>query len=277
MQNSETIRIPGNRTLILKKSNSWDDSYLQSVILPFLNDGIPVHAKNVSSSHNSECWIVKAEGKQLFIKFFKSRFLRDYLSFIGKSRAERAWERGFQLHVLGFPTPLLIVQGNVVSNFRREYNFLITEALSDYLNTYAFINSEFPLTGTRDLIRKKHLFIKAYGSFIGKLHKAHIVHGDLRAGNILVKYSGDRTCFQIIDNERNMYFSKSIPDRLRLKNLVQMNMLFMPQITFTDRLRFFKSYLQENPDLIPSEKSWIRKIFIETRRRLQNIIPGTWE
>ncbi len=123
---------------------------------------------------------------------------------------------------------------------------------------------------------KKRTFIQTIGQLIGRLHKQGIFHGDMRPGNILVKRSPKELLSYFIDNERNRYFPKGIPQRLREKNLIQINMTVLPAITFPDRLRFFKAYLNENPELKPYAKDLTRKIFLRTRERLQKRIPGIW-
>jgi len=115
---------------------------------------------------------------------------------------------------------------------------------------------------------KRHHSIRKIGRLIGRLHRTGIVHGDLRPGNILVQHSGGEPVFYFIDNARNRFFKKSMPDRLRLKNLVQMNMLLMPHITHSNRLRFFRAYLLENPGLVPHERKWIHIISLKTRKRM---------
>ncbi len=104
------------------------------------------------------------------------------------------------------------------------------------------------------------------------MHKADIFHGDLRPGNILIEVLDDDFHFYFIDNERTRYFHDEIPSRLREKNLVQINTILMSQITFTDRLIFFKAYLDENPELKPVARKLIRKIFRKTKKKFRRKI-----
>jgi len=46
-----------------------------------------------------------------------------------------------------------------------------------------------------------------------------------------------------------------------------LNMVLLPQITRTDRLRFLEAYLKENPELIPDRKKMIRRIAVITKKR----------
>jgi predicted unusual protein kinase regulating ubiquinone biosynthesis (AarF/ABC1/UbiB family) len=100
------------------------------------------------------------------------------------------------------------------------------------------------------------------------MHALGIFHGDLRWGNILVDNSGSkRIRFAFIDNERTKHFSW-LPNRYRLKNLVQLNMVQAGlNVSNADRMRFFKSYLAHNQNLIPQREKWIRRILEKTAWR----------
>lgn len=84
-------------------------------------------------------------------------------------------------------------------------------------------------------------WIKAFGRYIGQMHKAGIVHGDLRAGNILME-PGMPSRFVMIDIERNSYHSL-VPLSLVKKNLVQLiKRISFKHFTAKDRALFFRHY-----------------------------------
>ena len=102
------------------------------------------------------------------------------------------------------------------------------------------------------------------GETIGKMHAAGIFHGDLRSGNVFVKKVDDEWEFFLLDNERTKKYNR-IRNRLRLKNLVQINM-FKEGLSRTDRMRFFKAYLNENPTI--DRNVWANRIMRKTDVRL---------
>jgi hypothetical protein len=63
---------------------------------------------------------------------------------------------------------------------------------------------------------------------------------------------------------------REIPERKRLKNLVQLNMVRLPQITKTDRLRFINAYLSENAALAISRKEICLQVGTMTQKRHEN-------
>ena len=263
------------RKLFLRKGYGWQDSYLEKIIQPVINDLIPQNAQYVASSENTKCWNVPVEDSSLLIKFFNFGDIFDRLFFLRKSRSLRAWEGSMLLLERGFSTPTLIAQGDITERFLLRKTFFITNALKGSLSVYEYLDTFFKERSAK-VIQQKRGFIIKMGRLIGRLHKAGIFHGDLRPGNILIVNSDNDSIFYFIDNERNRFFSKGIPQRLREKNLVQINMILKPQITFSDRMRFFKAYLIENPELEPVAKRLIRRIFLKTKKRLTKKISGVW-
>ncbi len=270
------FQLVDGRKLFLRKGHGWKDSYFEKIIQPLINDTLPPNAQHVASSQGTKCWNIPVDDSSLFIKIFHFRGILDKLLLFKKSRSQRAWEGSRLLLTNGFATPTPVAQGDITKRFLTEKTFLITNTIKEGLNIYEYIDTFFK-GQPAEVIQKKRNFITKMGRLIGKLHKSGIFHGDLRPGNILIIHSDNNPTFYFIDNERNKFFSKGIPQQLREKNLTQINMIVTPLITFTDRLRFFNAYLNENPELEPYAEDWIRTVFLRTRKRLQKKIPGIWE
>ena len=101
---------------------------------------------------------------------------------------------------------------------------------------------DFLLRGDKVIDEKqRQKWIISFAHYIGKMHKAGIVHGDLRPGNILMEPTEEGR-FVMIDIERNSYH-KTIPMGLVKKNLVQLaKKLKFKEFTAKDRINFFKAY-----------------------------------
>jgi tRNA A-37 threonylcarbamoyl transferase component Bud32 len=205
--------------------------------------------------------------KLFYYKEFHFRNVRDRLSvFIRRSRARRAW-RGSRLllqHGIGAAFPVCLGEERSFGVVIR--NFLITEAVPDALEVHDFLTKHFAPSDDSKRIREKRTFLKLLGRFIGRMHRLQIFQGDLRARNVLIRQA-DTPEPVLLDNERTRQYRR-LPDRHRLKNLVQLNMILSPALTRSDRLRFFAAYLEENPGLLPARKEWMRKILGKTRSRL---------
>jgi len=218
----------------------------------------------VSSSKFAKVFSFEYEGEKYFHKTFLSRNWRDSIKDIFRSgREERSLRGHLLLQENGFCAPRINVVGRKGSN-----NFMVSQAGRKISTVYQFLlqMSMLPLSKEKYSQIKEHVF--QLGSTIGQLHHLGISHGDLRLGNIIIDTSDlcqSRYCF--LDNERTVRYRK-LPRHKRLKNLVQLNMIPESLVTKTDRMRFVKAYLQENPDLAEQKKTWLKRIIKKTQKRL---------
>ncbi len=201
-----------------------------------------------------------------YLKHYLCRSMWDFAKHLFRpSRARRAFEAALMLEKNGFDTPA------VIGLFERRLglfctnNLLLTKEVENATAMPELFKDICQSSGKNALARKRTL-IKAFAETIGQMHAKGIFHGDLRLGNVLVVREGQKWRFFFIDNERTKKFYR-LPDRLRSKNLVQVNM-FTHGISNTDRLRFFKIYFRANPDVESHYKRWARKISANTNLRL---------
>lgn len=203
--------------------------------------------------------------------YFKQYLFRSTWDFIKHlvrpSRARRAFKATLMLERNGFRAPLIVAMGEYKFNFLERENFLLTAEVENAKQIHQFIPDNLKYFTTEQLNDLRQL-IRTFGRTVGKLHAAGIFHGDLRLGNVLVRREQDGWHIFFIDNERTRKFRR-LPARLRLKNLVQANMLISDCITKTDRMRFFKSYLEENIDIRGRHKKLANKVDTKTRERLR--------
>lgn len=208
--------------------------------------------------------------------YFKQYLCRSAFDFIKHlvrpSRARRAFEATLMLERNGFEAPVIVAMGEYKSGFLDRGNFLVTVEVEGAKQIHQFIPDKLE-NFTKEQLNDLRELIRAFGHTVGKLHAAGIFHGDLRLGNVLAKREKDGWHFFLIDNERTRKFPR-LPARLRLKNLVQANILISDCITKTDRMRFFKSYLRQNIDIHGRHKKLANKVDIKTRERLRTKLPA---
>jgi tRNA A-37 threonylcarbamoyl transferase component Bud32 len=206
--------------------------------------------------------------REVFYKEYLCRSTWDSVKHLFRaSRASRAFRGGLMLQKEGFYVPEVIAFGEEKSGFICRRNFLLTRQVED-AQQLSILLSSLCQNLTKEALRDKRRLIKAFGQTIGKMHAAGVFHGDLRLGNILAKRNKAGWQFFFLDNERTRKFSK-LPEKLRLKNLVQVNM-FRKGISNTDRSRFLKAYIEENPTIVSAQKSLAQKITTKTNSRLTN-------
>ena len=200
-----------------------------------------------NSSKMARLWTTTARYRgssiDIYIKQYLQRTAMDYLKhFFRDSRGRRAFKASLMLRLNGFdcPEPLVLLEKYTGPCCTK--SILVTEGIPGSINLNRHI-SKLTAEGTYRAEAEKKAIIKKLGSYIGKMHKLGIFHGDLRAGNILLQHNDKRWCFFLIDNERTRQFT-AITLRLIIKNLVQLNM-FQTGITNTDRMRFLKAYNEQ--------------------------------
>jgi hypothetical protein len=213
--------------------------------------------------------------REVFYKEYLCRSVWDSVKHIFRaSRASRAFRAGLMLRENGLDVPEVIAFGEERNVFFCRRNFLLTREVED-AQQLSICLSNCCQDLTKGALRDKRRLIKAFGQTVGRMHALGIFHGDLRLGNILARRNASGWRFFFLDNERTQKFLK-LPEGLRLKNLVQVNM-FRKGISDTDRLRFISAYLEENPITAPMRKSWVKKITAKTNRRLMSkdeSLPG---
>jgi tRNA A-37 threonylcarbamoyl transferase component Bud32 len=166
----------------------------------------------------------------------------------------------------GFDTPEVVAVGECRSGFFHTKSFLATFAVEDSKTIYEFI-----LENSR-ILDKEHLrswrqLIRAFGRTVGRMHAKGIFHGDLRLGNVLARREESFWRFFFLDNERTKKFDR-LPFELRVKNLVQVNMVRKGNLSNTDRMRFFREYCAENKISKRQSKELAEKVVERTNRRL---------
>ena len=157
--------------------------------------------------------VAKYKGKEVafFKEFFPRNRLENIKTIFRGSRSERWIKQANIARREGFEVPQVLASGH----FANKNSFLITAA-----GPKASV-SDFLLRREQNLDEEQHQkWITSFAHYIGKMHKAGIVHGDLRPGNILMEPTEEGR-FVMIDIERNSYH-KTIPMGLVKKNLVQL-------------------------------------------------------
>lgn len=206
----------------------------------------------------------------VYLKEYFDRSLLDHLKHLLRpSRARRALRASQMLARLGFDVPEIIALGDFTSEPsdvapHASNSFTVTLEVAGAMPVYRYLARDPSVPPSCSLHERREL-ARQLGLTIGRMHRAGIVHGDLRPGNILARRADGRWEFFLIDNERT-YKPLRLWNRLRLKNLVQINML-PPSASNTDRLRFFQSYLLMNPRVRLHWRPWARRIMAIMRQR----------
>ena len=258
----------GSTLILTYPAGITDAVWVKDRILDLLRgkDGIPVKSSRFTTVLQFEHL---ESGELFYCKVFHDRGIKDKIKNVfGFHRSRKAFRAGNILFQKGFLTPLPVMYGTHHTFFFLKKNFLITKAVPGE-RTYQYFQSRFRLPLSIEQHTEKRELISAAGHEVGRLHRHGIIHGDLRVGNIIIDGTGSSARLYFIDNERTRHY-RDIPERKRLKNLVQLNMVLLPQITRTDRLRFFNAYLTENAALVLRRREILRQIGTMTQKRYED-------
>ena len=204
----------------------------------------------------------------LYCKQYLPRSVWDSIKHsVRASRGKRAFRASLMLQREGFGT------ATIVGLLERQVGVLRTDDLLITKEIEGAKPSSDLLKGVcgnpiRSSTARKRRFIESFGEVVGKMHAAGIFHGDLRSHNILVRQQNTSWEFFLIDNERTKKF-RWLPFRLRLKNLVQINM-YREGITNADRIRFFNKYWAERGKSKKAARALIEEVLEGTRWRLSS-------
>lgn len=235
-----------------------------------ISDGIrgpvtPIPASNFARVFRGILNFRGREHRLIFKEFLHRSFVDILKHMLSHGRAERACVASVILHKHGILCPPVVAMGLKKLGPIPLASFLMSKEIADAPDIYAWITHTWLNAGDSVRVLRRE-FIAALGSTIGRMHAAGISHGDLRPRNILARRESDRWVFYLLDNERTRQFRR-MPDRLRQKNLHQIGM-FPLGVSRTDKMRFYRAYLAEDPDLKADPKPLARSVEAITSARL---------
>lgn len=180
--------------------------------------------------------------KSVYIKEYRypSALKRCLYSFCC-SPARRTWLAAHGLIALHFLTPKPIALFEEKRFARTKKSFVIMEDISHCLTCNKYVSENFSNPYDKIAARKKKRFISSLAMSFRRLHDSGVYHGDLKANNIMVRESQGILDFFYLDLDRVSFHEKITKKRL-IKNLSQLNASLPGCITYTDRLRFYRTY-----------------------------------
>ncbi|MCK4752570.1 MAG: hypothetical protein KAS75_03925 [Planctomycetes bacterium] len=204
----------------------------------------------------------------VYLKQYLYRSVWDFFKHLFRSSpAKRSFDASIMLQKAGLDAPVVIGLFEKWAGPLLIHNLLLTEEVEN-AKPIARGLIEMSHTGGKDTLARRRNLIECFGETIGQMHAEGIFHGDLRIGNILVQQEKTNWRFFFLDNERTKKFQR-LSSRLRLKNLVQINM-FQKNVTNTDRIRFFRKYCSQNIQDRKAKKALAKHILRKTEQRLRN-------
>lgn len=214
------------------------------------------------------------DSKRLFCKIVRAKSpLALVKDLFRPSRARNVWQQTKRLQERGFAVPRLVAFAERKTGPFVVESLLLNEEVENAIPLSEYLRIHCCQPGKH---RERWRFVRQLGEFVGRMHHQGIAHGDLRLNNLLVQSTSDGVRFVLIDNDRTT-ISPHQRERLFLKNLQQVNLIFLPHLTFTDRLRFFDAYQRARGRSDSTRRSKLREVVASLERRLHRYIAESGE
>jgi tRNA A-37 threonylcarbamoyl transferase component Bud32 len=233
---------------------------------PFRQPGV-VFLKNSRSSTVVE-FDLPAGGivrRVIYKRFCVTTWSDPWLALLRRSPALRSWINGHGLRERCLPTarPLAVFHRRRASLDYEGY--LLTEKIPNAVDLHRFLANlaDRAQEERRGILRH---CIDQVARLVCELHRRHVSHRDLKAGNVLVNHEG----VWLIDLVGMAPYRK-LSRRRRVQNLARLHASFhrSPSLSRTDKLRFLRVYLQWG--LIGREgwKRWWHEVSTATQSKIR--------
>ena len=190
--------------------------------------------------------------------------------FFRSSRAKKAWKNANVLLSRGILTPSPLVFAEKRTLHFLHHSLFITTWIDDALSLDCYFEDNFGQAFTGDLLKDKWQSIAEAALYIKTIHNLRIVHGDLKAKNILVKTGDGRHLYFLLDLD-SIRMKQSLPRRALIKDLARLNASFLDTrlLSRSDRMRFLITYLSEEPQRDSAQRIYWREIAEATENTLR--------
>ncbi len=215
------------------------------------------HAKIVSkrgksilkdSPESAVSLVILAGIPRVCVKEFRNRGIAHSVKgLLRPTQALRSFRNGARLDELGVGTAVPLALIRKLKFGLPEVEWIIMEAPLDALELDRFILSKFASGWTYS---DRKVAAASFGRFMGELHGRGIFHSDLKTCNILVSEGArDSTgqanpedlVFRLLDYD-DVEFGRSVTEKKKVKNLVQLFLSCPSMAGLKLRLRFIRDY-----------------------------------
>jgi tRNA A-37 threonylcarbamoyl transferase component Bud32 len=214
----------------------------------------------VKDAPNITVSILEEGGRKLSVKGYRPVTIWDgFRENFRRSKGLKAWIAGNGLRVRGIPSlkPLGLMEKR--NWFGLEESFFLMEVKETGLELDRYI------LGNLGAYKERRIFVKAFAQWLSHYHQMELYHRDMKTCNIVVSKEGESWVFHLLDLE-DVRLDRKVREKKLFKNFLQLNTSTPKIITTTDRLRFFKEYVAQNP-IIKDRKIFLGRLIEESRQR----------
>jgi len=190
-------------------------------------------------------------GLRLCVKEFRWRGWFHAFKGLGRpTQGLRTFRNGARLEAagVGVALPISLIRQKFLGLARKEWVLMEVIAGALELDRYILSRADVPWTS-----QERRSLARSFGRFIGSMHGKGIFHADLKTCNILAsgqrpqsgetdtRLPGAAVKFSLVDYD-DVTLGKVVPERKRIKNLLQIFLSTPLAVGASDRLRFLTEY-----------------------------------
>lgn len=246
----------------------------------WLRDG---QAQIVKDAPHRVVYRVDLGERAFFVKRYRSRDARS----LGRrallaSPARREWSRTAEVARRQVPTARSLAVGESRGLGLAHDDYLITEAIPQSVTVEDFVDRVLPQAAPSERVRTRQKLAQALAEFLAATHQAGVMHDDLHAGNMLIRW--DASDFQAIDERLpelflidlpSVRFSGALDWRRSRQSLAMFSASWRGRASRTDLWRFFVAYLAARPDLgLLEPRELARDTWRRGERHFRGVLRG---
>lgn len=188
------------------------------------------------------------------------RWWKSLFALARPSRALGAWKLGQALLQRGIATarPLAVCEPRRFSF--RSTSYLVTEWIAGAENMHLYL-WRIAERDPRERSRRARQCAASLGRLVGRMHAWHVAHRDLKGCNLVAVERAATVDTYLIDLD-GMRIARRLRQGKKIRNLarIAVSAAAHPWLSRTDRLRFLRAYLGEQPATAPRWKQLWREI-----------------
>lgn len=216
-----------------------------------------------------------------YVKHYRrTRFWDAVADLVRSSPARREWQRASQIADRGVACVKPVAWAELVRQGPVRDSYHVTQAAESSLALDSYLFETLPQlpAHVQQVTRRK--VVRALASFVATIHQAGIIHDDFHVGNVLVGIDesqpqrpmpGDPIRLLLVDVP-GLRFRGPLDWSASRKSLVVLASAWWDRSTPSERLRFWRTYLLQRPDLeLTDERSIIQELDSAGRRYSQRV------
>ena len=227
-------------------------------------------ARFVKDHRRTAVAAVTVEGREVFVKRFKPyAWYRRIEAAVALGSARRSWANARELAAAGIATAPALACVELFDAGLPADAYFVTAAVPGTSPAGRCWREAGP---SLDPAARRR-FVEAGARHLRRLHDAGFYTRDANADNALVRVSGGEFEFVLIDLE-SIRPVRSVSERRRQKNLVQVLRPIRGAVRVVDQIRFVRAYLESgaSPSAVEGERrallrEWITKLREQDRRK----------